>query len=78
MKPKQPENSDCTGVSKIRYKVWDKDHHNYFGNCTTEFAWWMVRDARKFIRTDIRTKGKNVEIHRIEEITIQKQRVVVK
>jgi hypothetical protein len=76
-KEKKPDNTPVEGISKIRYKVWDINRHYYLGGFD-EYKWWMVRDARRFLRTDIRARGRKLEIHQTEEITIQKSARVVK
>lgn len=70
------DTANISGLSKVCYRVYDKKYKVYLGwqKIMIGYSFFNIKNAKRYIKDN---KLKNVEIHKLETITIQKEPVVV-
>ena len=71
-------NIPITGISQIRYKIWDKSNKSYITNFRNADGceWWTPTSAYHYM-LEISYKKHKYEIHKTETITIIKSPEIV-
>jgi hypothetical protein len=71
------DTAKISGISKIGYQIFLKKEKRYDGSImyAYPFSFFTIENAKQHIKN---RNLKNVEIHKIESITLEKEPVIVK